>query len=40
MGRRSLRLLLQEIETGERSTTRVSLAPELVVRATTARLSG
>jgi DNA-binding LacI/PurR family transcriptional regulator len=41
MGRRSLRLLLQEIETGVRSTTRVSLGPELVVRATTARhLSG
>ena len=37
MGRRSLRVLLQEIETGVRSTTRVSLGPELVVRATTAR---
>ena len=37
MGRRSVRLLVQEIETGVRSTTRVSLYPELVVRATTGR---
>ena len=37
MGRRSLRVLLQEIETGVRSTTRVSLGTRAVVRATTAR---
>ena len=36
MGRRSLLLLLSEIDNGTRSTTRETVAPELVVRASTA----
>lgn len=36
MGRRSLRLLLGEIESGTRSTRRETVAPELVVRSSTA----
>ena len=40
MGRRSLHVLLKEIEAGVRSTTRISLSPELVVRGTTARARG
>ena len=37
MGRRSLLLLLERIESGERHPVREIVAPELVVRASTAR---
>jgi DNA-binding LacI/PurR family transcriptional regulator len=40
MGRRGLHLLLAEIGAGVRSTTRVTVPPELVVRATTRPVAG
>jgi DNA-binding LacI/PurR family transcriptional regulator len=40
MGRRSLLLLLEQIETGVRTPTRETVAPELVVRASTAAAGG
>jgi DNA-binding LacI/PurR family transcriptional regulator len=36
MGRRSLLLLLEQIESGGRSPARETVAPELIVRASTA----
>ena len=39
LGRQSFHLLLDEIERGTRTTTRVTVAPELIVRASTLRLS-
>ena len=36
MGRRSLHLLLREIDSGTRSTTRETVPSELIVRASTA----
>jgi len=40
MGRRSLLLLLEQIETGDRTPVRETVAPELIVRASTAKVGG
>ena len=40
MGRRSLLLLLEQIETGDRTPVRETVAPELIVRASTSRARG
>jgi len=40
MGRRSLLLLLERIETGDRTPVRETVAPELIVRASTAKVGG
>lgn len=40
VGRRALLTLLDQLESGERAGTRVTIPPELIVRASTARSRG